>query len=70
MKFKIEIVLYLLHNLNLTKIVHKKSLGSDGFIGEFYQIFEMKMMKIQYSLFQKIEAYYITLIPKPDITLS
>ena len=32
----------------------------------------MKMMKIQYSLFQKIEAYSfyeagITLIPKPDI---
>ena len=54
MKFKIEIVLYLLHNLNLTKIVHKKSLGSDGFIGEFYQTFGGGITSVL-TIFQKMD---------------
>ena len=61
----------------MKKLPKTKSPGSDGFIGEFCQIFEEDLIPIFLKIFQEIEedgtlpnSFYnttITLIPKPKI---
>ena len=60
----------------ITKFPRNKSLGPDGFIGEFYKTFREELTPILLKLFQNIaqeetpsNSFYeatITLVPKPD----
>ena len=62
----------------IKKLPTQKSLGSDGFTGEFYKAFKEKLTPILHRLFEKIQAdgrlpnsFYeasIIRIPKPEKT--
>ena len=78
-KEKIEIMKNSITSTKIEAVIKNfpsKSLGPDGFTGEFYQIFSDELMPILRKLFPKIaeegtlpNSFYeatITLIPKPD----